>query len=153
MSYTLDIWYYHGENRADEPECVRTASELDRVLAYLVDHAQPHPTQIAARELPRFGVLEIPDRMFKLDVDKGFAALHYVGPDPTGDTDQFGFWVTRAIEPADDAPTLYVDKDNKTQFPRDAVILLEQVRDALLEFQRTGSRPTCVQWQVADAIY
>ncbi|MDX8055908.1 Imm1 family immunity protein [Lentzea sp. BCCO 10_0798] len=153
MSYTLDIWYYHGENRADEPEAVRTASELDRVLAYLVDHAQPHPTQIAARELPRFGVLEIPDRMFKLDVDKGFAALHYVGPDPDGGTDQFGFWVTQAVEPTDDAPTLYVDKDNKTEFPRDSVILLEQVRDALLEFQRTGSRPTCVRWQVTDATY
>ncbi|MET9225011.1 Imm1 family immunity protein [Lentzea sp. NPDC003310] len=151
MSYTLDFWYYHGDNRADEPEPVRTEAELDRVLTYLVDHAQPHPTQIAAQELPKFGLLEIPDRMFKLDVDNGFGALHYVGPD--GDTDEFGYWVTQATEPAEDAPTLYVDRDNKTEFPRDAVIPLDQVRAALLEFQRTGSRPTCVRWQVTDATY
>lgn len=153
MSYTLDVWYYHGGNRADEPEAVRTTSELDRVLTYVVDHPQPHPTQIAARELPRFGVLEIPDRMFKLDVDRGFGALHYVGPDPAGEAGSFGYWVTLAGEPVQNPPTLYVDKDNKTEFPPDAVILLDQVRDALLEFQRTGSRPTCVQWQATDAVY
>lgn len=43
--------------------------------------------------------------------------------------------------------------DHLVQFPPDAVIPLEQVRDALLEFQRTGSRPTCVQWQVIEAVY
>lgn len=153
MSYTLEIWYYHGDNRADEPEAIRTAAELDQVLAYVVNNAQPHPTQIAARELPRFGVLEIPDRMFKLDAHQGFGALHYVGPDPAGEADRFGYWVTLASVLAEDAPTLYVDKDNKTEFPSDAVIPLKQVRDALLEFQRTGSRPTCVQWQVIDAVY
>ncbi|WP_053734973.1 Imm1 family immunity protein [Nocardia sp. NRRL S-836] len=153
MSYTLEIWYYHGDNRADEPVTVSTAAELDGVLAHVANHPQPHPAQIAARELPRFGVLEIPDRMFKLDAHQAFGALHYVGPDPDSTTEDVGYWVTLGNEAADDAPTLYIDKDNKTSFPQNAAIRLEQVRDALLEFQRTGSRPTCVQWQTTAPAY
>ncbi|ANZ36654.1 hypothetical protein BBK82_11835 [Lentzea guizhouensis] len=150
MSYTLDIWYYHGDNRADEPVAVTSVAELDDVLSYVMNHPQPHPTQIAARELPRFGVLEIPDRMFKLDARQGFGALHYVGPAPDSTADEVGYWVTRAVELAEGAPTLYVDKDNKSEFPPDAAIRVDQVRDALLEFQRTGSRPTCVEWQATE---
>ncbi|MEU7475313.1 Imm1 family immunity protein [Lentzea sp. NPDC042327] len=153
MSYTLEFWYYHGDNRADEPVAVATAAELDEVLTHVANHPQPHPAQIAARELPKFGVLEIPDRMFKLDARHGFGALHFVGPDPESTTDEIGYWVTRGAEPPAAVPTLYVDKDNKTEFPRNAAIRLDQVRDALLEFQRTGSRPTCVEWQVTEPVY
>ncbi|WP_433870855.1 Imm1 family immunity protein [Saccharopolyspora sp. CA-218241] len=35
-------------------------------------------------------------------------------------------------------------------FPRSASLPLEQVRDAVAEFCRTGARPTCVRWQPGE---
>ncbi|KOV83110.1 Imm1 family immunity protein [Nocardia sp. NRRL S-836] len=82
MSYTLDFYFYKGANRATEPVEVRTESDLKRTLAAILEEPQPHPTQIAARELPRFGPAKIPDRMFKLDLSPAgeYVALHYFGP-------------------------------------------------------------------------
>ncbi|SFQ98393.1 Immunity protein Imm1 [Lentzea waywayandensis] len=109
-----------------------------------------HPTQVSAPELPTRGLAEIPDRMFKIGVAHGgeVGAMLYFGPTAEGVE---GIWMTRADEPAGDAPTLYRDVDSRREFPADAVLPLSLAGKALREFQSTGVRPDCVQWQEADA--
>ncbi|WP_434450191.1 Imm1 family immunity protein [Lentzea sp. E54] len=169
MTYTLDVWYHHDTNRS-KPEPVRTESELEALLTYLLTHEQPHPAQIAGQGLPTIGRRNRPDRLFKLDVSHHapVGALLYMGPGPAVDmtekapdfvlTDpaserttvvevKSGAWVTRAAEPIEDAPALYIDKATGAEFPRDATLPISLVLQALLEFQETGQRPTCVDWQ------
>ncbi|SDM20055.1 Immunity protein Imm1 [Lentzea albidocapillata subsp. violacea] len=150
MSYTLDVWYYTDTHDADEPVSVRSESDLERVLRELVEHEQPHPTQVSAPELPTRGLAEVPDRMFKIGVAQGgeVGAMLYFGPTADGVE---GIWMTRADEPAGDVPTLYRDVDSRREFPADAALPLSLVGKALREFQSTGVRPDCVQWQEADA--
>jgi immunity protein Imm1 of predicted polymorphic toxin system len=166
MRLTLDAWYYRDDNRADKPVAVRSALELEALIAYLVTHAQPHPTVFSARELPTVGPLDDPDRMFKLDVADEVGALAYLGPDvdvvvqerearrtrPTDHSELWnpGMWTTLAEEPPADAPPLYIDKANRTPFPSDAALPLGRIREALAEFAETGQRPRCVQWQDSD---
>jgi hypothetical protein len=60
-------------------------------------------------------------------------------------------WVTRVVDDVpQDVPTLYIDKANETEFPRDAIIPMPLLRLALLEFQVTGLRPESVRWQPVD---
>ncbi|QIZ34238.1 Imm1 family immunity protein [Saccharopolyspora sp. ASAGF58] len=44
------------------------------------------------------------------------------------------------------APVLCLDTDG-ADFPASAALPLDQVREAVAEYCRTGARPTCVQWQ------
>ncbi|WP_434442012.1 Imm1 family immunity protein [Lentzea sp. E54] len=75
-------------------------------------------------------------------------ALHYVGPDPDDAHGQFGSWASVATEELGGTPpVLYIDRANETPFPPGAAISLDVITKALGEFQLTGNRPTCVQWQ------
>ncbi|KOV87928.1 Imm1 family immunity protein [Nocardia sp. NRRL S-836] len=169
MTYTLEVWYYDGDRPKAEP--VRTEPDLEAFLAYLLSHEQPHPAQIAGQGLPTVGRRNRPDRLFKLDVSpRGqVGALLYTGPIPAAVVDadssqadagperqsdiaKRGAWVTRTAEPIEDAPTLYIDKATQTAFPQDAALPIALVRQALLEFQETGQRPTCVDWQQTHVV-
>ncbi|MFD4642981.1 Imm1 family immunity protein [Lentzea sp. NPDC058436] len=156
MSLTLEFWYYAGMNRADEPVLARSESDLDRVLADLLQQGvQPHPTQIAAQELPTFGILDLPDRMFKMDLDpeSTIGALHYYGPDPNSETGESWSWASVSNEEITLwPPVLYIDKQNPTLFPPRSALTLETIKKALHEFHQTGTRPTCIQWQDTGGI-
>ncbi|WP_394617499.1 Imm1 family immunity protein [Lentzea sp. JNUCC 0626] len=155
MSLTLEFWYYAGSNRADEPVVVKPEAALERVLADVLEQGpQPHPTQVASPDLPTFGILNFPDRMFKLDLDpeSAIGALHYVGPDEYDEPGRFWSWASVSNEEFTDTPVLYIDKQNRTLFPPKSAISLNTITMALEEFRQTGTRPTCIEWQSTGGI-
>ncbi|WP_399341917.1 Imm1 family immunity protein [Umezawaea sp. Da 62-37] len=101
--------------------------------------------------------MNIPDRMFELDVSRrrDVGALLYRGPDenlPAGGDPManLGSWTTRADVLAEGCGLLFIDEAIRTEFPADAMVPLDIVRQALLEFRVTGTRPTCMTWQKSD---
>ncbi|MCP2257491.1 Immunity protein Imm1 [Streptoalloteichus tenebrarius] len=107
-----------------------------------------------ARERPTLGPDGQPEHQLKIDVNApaGVGALSFTGDDPDhpGDGDYAGIWVTRNNQPPARAPRLYVDKASREEFPTDAVLALDTVRQAVHEFMNTGARPRCVSWQEWD---
>lgn len=76
-----------------------------------------------------------------IDVSRGWGALNYFYPDdPDGLADSLN------PDTDENTPVLPFDTDG-IDFPRSASLPLETVREAVIEFCRTGVRPTCVQWQ------
>ena len=156
MSYTLGFWYYPDNQRAGDPVLVKSASELEQVLAdILQQRVQPHPTQVVGMELPKWGTTNFPDRMFKMDLDpeSTLGALHYSGPDNDSEDREFWSWASVSNEEiVGFPPVLYIDKDNRTLFPPRSVISLATITKALDEFRQTGERPTCIEWQSTGGI-
>ncbi|GHH55943.1 Imm1 family immunity protein [Lentzea cavernae] len=156
MSITLEFWYYSDAARSGGPVVATSESEIDGVLADLLQQrVQPHPTQIVAPELPTFGRLKLPDRMFKMDLDpeSTIGALHFYGPDPDSETGESWSWASVSNEEITSwPPVLYIDKQNPTLFPPKSAITLETIKKALYEFHQTGTRPTCIQWQDTGGI-
>ncbi|MGZ3144981.1 Imm1 family immunity protein [Lentzea chajnantorensis] len=156
MSYTLDVWYYREDDRSGQgntPVTITSSAELEDVLTHVLNHPQPHPAQIVARERPVVGPHDEPDTLIKLAVAplEQVGALLFLGPESwvppvDGDTST-GVYATRAEAPVPGAPTLYVDTDTKTPFPTDAALPVPHLLAALEEFRQTGERPTCVEWQ------
>lgn len=154
MSYTLDVWYYRDDaptGSPNTPVAVTSSAELEELLTYVLNHPQPHPVQVVARERPTVGPHGEPDTLVKVAV----APLEQVGallflsprswePPVEGDTST-GVYATRWSVPS--ATTLYIDNDTRTPFPADAALPVQHVLAALEEFRQTGERPTCVDWQ------
>lgn len=158
MKHALDLWYFTETRQADDPVTVRSEQELERALEEVLAYKQPHPTPVCAQGRPTFGPLNLPDHQLKFDVDAeaGVGAIHAFGsPDFHGDEAAGAFYsrVSRRT-PADDVSpaALYIDFDTRTRFPPDAAIPLALLRQALLEFMKTGRRPTCVEWQESDVL-
>jgi immunity protein Imm1 of predicted polymorphic toxin system len=161
VTYTLDVWYYRDASAAteepvDNPVPVTTRSGLEEVLAYVLEHEQPHPPQIIARERPKVGPRNQADTLIKVDFafSKRMGALLFVSPESwqepeEGDTST-GIYVTRGESPGASTPALYIDKATKTLFPADAAIPFDRVLAALEEFRQTGERPNCVDWQESE---
>lgn len=156
MSFTLEFRYYPDNQRAGDPVLVKSAPDLERVLAdILQQRVQPHPTQVVGTELPKWGRLSIPDRMFKMDLDpeSSLGALHYFGPDRDSDDREFWSWASVSNEEiVGFPPLLFIDKQNGTLFPPRSVISLATITKALDEFRQTGERPTCIEWQSTGGI-
>jgi hypothetical protein len=156
VSFTLGFLYYAGNNRAGDPVLVKSESELERVLADILrQRVQPHPTQVVAMELPKWGTTNVPDRMFKMDLDPetSIGALHYVGPDKDSEDREFWSWASVSNEEFPDTPpVLYIDKQNRTLFPPASAISLDTIKKVLDEFRQTGNRPTCIKWQSTGGI-
>jgi hypothetical protein len=159
VSYTLDVWYYRDDDvakPANVPVAVTSSSELKELLEYVLDHEQPHPPQIVARERPRVGPYDEPDTLIKVAVavSERQGALLFLSPQswesPADGDDSTGVYATRGDEPAADSPTLYVDTDTKTPFPANSALPIARILEALEEFRQTGERPTCVDWQESD---
>jgi hypothetical protein len=159
----LDIYYFSGDNRADEPVTANSATALDDVLADILANPQPHPTVVYAKDRPTVGPLELPDHQIKFDVDpeRQVGAVHAFGPGdfaadpPLNDVDETTAWTARVKGSGGRASsfsdvTLYIDKDTRTEFPQGAVLPLTVLREVLHEFMRTGKRPVCVDWEQTD---
>ncbi|WP_143261336.1 Imm1 family immunity protein [Allokutzneria sp. NRRL B-24872] len=88
-------------------------------------------------------------RYVQIDVDheREVGALHYVGPREEEDGAEVGTWVTKGKAREEGAPPLYVDRAAKREFPPNAGVPLDKLREALAEFRSTGRRPRCVDWQ------
>ncbi|WP_229679738.1 Imm1 family immunity protein [Saccharopolyspora thermophila] len=72
----------------------------------------------------------------------GWGALNYQGPDAN---------LSDSYNPdaSEHSLVLPLDTDG-IDFPRLASLPLDQVREAVAQYCRTGLRPTCVQWQLGE---
>ncbi|WP_394621276.1 Imm1 family immunity protein [Lentzea sp. JNUCC 0626] len=155
MTYTLDVWYYRDDDTdgAKTPASVTSRSELEELLEYMLAHRQPHPPQVVARERPRVGPRQKPDTLIKVDVafPERMGALMFLSPKswepPAADGTPQGIYVTRNESPSSNAPTLFIDKDVRAEFPPNAALPVDRILAALEEFRQTGELPTCVTWQ------
>ncbi|MEO6085459.1 MAG: Imm1 family immunity protein [Umezawaea sp.] len=161
----LDIYYFSGDNRADEPVTVGSAAALDDVLVDILANPQPHPTVVYAKDRPTVGPMERPDHQVKFDVDpeRQVGAVHAFGPgdfapDPSvNDVDETTAWIAQVKGFGGQTSaslfsdvTLYIDKDTRTEFTKGALLPLAVLRELLHEFMRTGKRPVCVDWEQTD---
>ncbi|GDY33642.1 Imm1 family immunity protein [Gandjariella thermophila] len=149
MSFTIDVYYYGHEGDPAVPAVARSFEDLDRIVGQIAAVEQANPPVLVAQERPKYGPRRKPDHQIKIDLN-GWAqvgAISYVGPAPDAPEGAIGSWVTRADREIEAAPTLYLDKATRTEFPRNAVLPLDLVRQALQEFRETGERPSCVGWQ------
>ena len=58
-------------------------------------------------------------------------------------------WHTLNPQPVEDGPTLRFDGGSPLTFPRDSLLPLADLRNALIAFGAEGERPDSVQWQQA----
>ncbi|KOV83459.1 Imm1 family immunity protein [Nocardia sp. NRRL S-836] len=176
----VDMYYSTVSNPCGRtPVTVQTESEMLRALHEILTNRQPQPTVMYAKDRPTIGRRNRPDHQIKFDVDaeSGIGALHAAGmPNfipprarhgkredaEEQASDEMRDWASKAdIIAVDDDGTLmvcevkrplYIDFDTRTEFPADAVLPLDKVREALLEFMATEQRPTCVAWQDSEII-
>ncbi|MFI0468400.1 Imm1 family immunity protein [Saccharopolyspora sp. 5N102] len=87
-----------------------------------------------------------PGHQLRVNVDESAAwgAINFVAEGEGG-----GAWDTHNPEPPADVPTVWFDATTPTPFERSAVLPIDSIRDAVVEFCRTGRRPVCLQWQGA----
>lgn len=142
------------QTRDDYKEITATsADEVERALAELLEAHYIHTPTIHIVERPTFGPAQLPDHGLKLDIchTRRLGALAYVGevPDePAGG----GAFITLATEPVPDPPTLYQDRAGDLVYPPNAVIPLDAVERAVIEFwERGGQRPESVAWQPVES--
>ena len=76
----------------------------------------------------------------------GYAALSYMSHDEPG------MAIVNSYNPTGGPKGIYLifNGDVGSVFPRSALIEVSAAREALLEWLRTWSRPTCIQWQPFD---
>jgi Immunity protein Imm1 len=55
-------------------------------------------------------------------------------------------WAVLRPNPIEDPPPIYYDQPAGTLFPPRCVMPLSELRDVILEWVRTGQRPTSVEW-------
>jgi hypothetical protein len=60
-------------------------------------------------------------------------------------------WIAAQTKPIADAPVVYFDQDSRTQFPAQSVMTMEELRNVLLEWFDTGTRPTSAQWLTVNS--
>lgn len=65
-----------------------------------------------------------------------------------------GDWAWAALnpEPLTEPPTIYYDQPGGTTFPPACVMSLARLRAVILEWVRTGNRPTSVAWLPINAL-
>ncbi|MFI9006809.1 Imm1 family immunity protein [Actinosynnema sp. NPDC053489] len=157
----LLIYYFSGDNRADEPVTVNSETALDDALTDILATPQPHPTVVYIRNRPTVGSAELPDHQIKFDLDiqHHVAAVHLFGPrsflsaEVASGADETTAWIALPRQADARVPrdvTLYIDRNTRTAFPKEATLPLNLLRELLHEFMRTGKRPACVDWQQTD---
>ncbi|HEY0641222.1 MAG TPA: Imm1 family immunity protein [Pseudonocardiaceae bacterium] len=90
-----------------------------------------------------------PRRWLRIGYDNGVgAALFHDGGAAPGD--DFA-WLTVGSSRAAAGP-VYYDRDRPTIFPAGSVLPLGRLRDVILEWVRTGERPTSVEWLPVNSL-
>ncbi|SDP17478.1 Immunity protein Imm1 [Actinopolyspora xinjiangensis] len=125
-----------------------TDDELDALVREITENPPRPVCEVFVWDRPcRFvldGEPEFPDArlLVSSSPNTGWGALNYVDPHtPHGR-------VVDSYNPDAEAnaPILPLDPDG-ADFPNSAALPLEQVREAITEYCRTGQRPTRVEWQ------
>jgi hypothetical protein len=76
-------------------------------------------------------------------VSNGWGAAYFRNPDLEA-------WITRNPQAPDRVPELLFDPEGGTNYPANAAVPVDQLRQAIEEYLDTGERPTCVAWQEHD---
>jgi Immunity protein Imm1 len=77
--------------------------------------------------------------MVAIDAEDHVGGLRYVGP-------RFGGFSKGQVSQYDEVVYYYLEHDH--EFPRDSVIPVDDIRQAVKEFLASGGEcPTCIQWQ------
>ncbi|SHG14564.1 Imm1 family immunity protein [Streptoalloteichus hindustanus] len=153
MTHTIEAFY--ANPRGVSPVLLSTAEELDQLVDDLFSGVPAgHPGGDAAHHTAHDALLylagggvDVPDHELRVVIDRTarVGALSFVADA----TDLGGTWFSRSGLRLVEPPTLYADCGSLLRFPSTSILALPDVRAALHEFQRTGSRPTCVDWQPA----
>ncbi|SDN67070.1 Imm1 family immunity protein [Allokutzneria albata] len=133
-----------GATRTKEAPPKKEAAP-DREVAAAVERARKGdqaPVHAAKQDERRYVQIDV-------DHERKIGALCYVGPREE-DSTEVGTWVTKGATREQDEPPLYIDRAAKREFPRNAAVPLDKLRQALTEFRSTGRRPRCVDWQDHD---
>jgi hypothetical protein len=160
----LLIYYFSGDNRADEPVTVNSETALDDVLTDILVNPQPHLTVVYAQNRPTDrrsawpGCRTTNSNLISI-TQHHVAAVHLFGPkdlllaEVTSDANDTTVWITLPQQTDTWVPsgvTLYIDRDTRTEFPKNAILSITLLRELLYEFMRTGKSPTCVDWRQTD---
>ncbi|WP_086821032.1 Imm1 family immunity protein [Allokutzneria sp. NRRL B-24872] len=131
-----------------------TEHEIAEVIRTVID--VPHPvwtSQLYLWDRPCRSMLhhriddeEFPEHQLRVSTnpETGWGALNYYGDEDV--------WDSLNPNPSADAPELWFDPTSGARFRRNAALPLADVREAVREFTKTGSRPTRVTWQVAERV-
>jgi immunity protein Imm1 of predicted polymorphic toxin system len=78
----------------------------------------------------------------------GWGALNYMDARPGVEDGDLVDSFNPDADP--DTPPVVFDPEGDLWFPASASLPLNEVREAVIEYMRTGARPTCVQWQLGQ---
>lgn len=144
---TSTVTVHHGGRGINDPQLViATEQDVDQLLDELLD-GPDGPRSCAllyVRDQPMING-DIPDRELKVGIDTTtrLGALHYwqqdLGHAAYSHGDQVGT-----------EPLQFVYFGNPRKFPPDSQVDLATIRQAILEYLHTGTRPTCVRWKTYD---
>ncbi|WP_433870858.1 Imm1 family immunity protein [Saccharopolyspora sp. CA-218241] len=131
----------------------RTPAEIDELIDQIVTDPPGRTCGVYLWDRPCLSFREpdgpaFPDGRLRVTSETGigWGALNYVHR-----TQDDGALVDSFNPDADETtPVVPFDPEGGIQFPRSASLPLDQVRDAVAEFCRTGARPTCVRWQPGE---
>ena len=139
MTFTVRAFYKPGE----PPVIVRSAEEMDGLVDALL--LEPFDNSIAALYVQERPLNEagLPDHELRVGVNakEGTGGLRYIG----GDADATSY--SKGVESVNDE-VYYCYMGNDSDFPRDSVISIEDVKRAARDFlERGGLRPHINEWQ------
>ncbi|MDX2972365.1 Imm1 family immunity protein [Kribbella solani] len=139
----VEAYYKHGHG--DNPVILTNAADADALVDAML--AEPFQNSVAALyDLDRPGVEaapEIPDHELRIAVDAkaDVGGIRYAGGD-----DQDVRYVPGATSQREEM--FYIYMDHGEGWPKDSVVSIEQVRQAVREFvEGNGARPTSFEWR------
>lgn len=143
MSHSIEAYYRHDHD--DRPVVIRTEADVDQLvddlLAESFDHTQA-ALYLAERPLTEQGY---PDHDFRVGInaERKVGGLKFAG---TVDG-VAGVWYAAGASPQHDEVS-YEYAGHPEEFSLDSELSLDQIREAVKEFLRSGGeRPTSVEWR------
>lgn len=139
MTHTAKAYFKRGHGA--DPVVLSTADEIDHLVDALV--AEPWENSVAALYVDgRLNEAGVPDHELLVAVDfdnKSMGALRYMGGG--------GTYFSQGSS-SEDGSVLYYYMGSDREFPRDAVLPIEEVRAAVKAFLAGGgARPESVEWR------
>lgn len=141
MTYTIEAYFKHGHGK--DPVVILSPEQVDQLIEDLL--AQSFDNTIAAlyvRERPKTDKGR-PDHELRVGVDpeRKLGSLRYAGV--VGE--ERGSWYVGG-QPVQHEEVYYEYMGNPQEFPTDAELSLEVVRQLVKELLATGERPASVEW-------
>jgi hypothetical protein len=92
---------------------------------------------------------EWPKAWMRIGYHNGYGAAFF--HDDSTPPDEDWAWIAVSPDPVDDPPTIFYDTPTPVIFPPAAVMTLASLREVILQWCRTGERPTNVDWLTVNS--